>query len=1669
MEHDFVVAPGADYHRIRMHFQGAKARRKRDGGVSLALAGGALELERPVIYQRENGMRIQRTGSFRLLPDGDLAFEISDYDRTQPLVIDPVLDFATYLSPDGSDAVGIAVDAAGNNYVTGYGSLGYPVTPNAFAGCSSCSSDTAAMFISKLSADGTNLIYSTVLGGNSFAQPTGIAVDANGDAIVSGWTGANDFPTKNGQPILPQNNNYVGVLLSLSPDGSALNFSTLLSQGPTAAHALMTYASAVALDSSGNVYVTGVTGDGFPVSPGALNQGGAANGGSNFNVYLAKFDPAGTLLYSAVIGTADPTNGGGGPIGASALAVDAAGNAFVAGQAGTLWPITNNAYLKQIAGAMPYADPFVTKVAPDAKSLIYSTYLDYAYVVTGISALANGDVVLSGNQPAFLTELDSTGSDLVYATTFSDSSYEINGMTLDLDGNVWLAGESGNPQFPLVSPVQGTFPMPPGLPGPVSTLSEFDPTGHTLKMSTFLGGSAPGYASDVAVDAAGKVHVSGAAEYGMYTTPGVYAASVPDKGASYQYATYAYVVLVDPTTTSPTLCLAGAANSGLSFGYLALQTTATHTVSVTNCGNAPLTFSSVTSNNAVFTVPAAGNGCIGSLAVNASCTVSVAFTPTAVQAYAGQLTFTSNASIATTAIPLAGSGGAPSAGFGPPGIKQDLIFPELLIGQTSQPETIQLYNNGTVPLTVNLQQIAVTSGFTLAPSGKCTATLAPQQACAIVIEFTPVTAGTINGTLSVATNDPVNPTITTSLTGTAFNAYPIATITGLLNPSYPINGPAAPITMTVFGTNFFAASVVSINGVAQTTTYQGDTRLSVTFSSSLLSTVGEIPVTVVNPAPGGGASAPYPLIGYLSIPLTASALTIDPVGGLLYVAIPSSASQNPNTVIPINPATGVQLAPVPVAANPQRLAVSADGTELYVASTGVLQRINLKTLAIERTFNLPVDTSFGQTYIQEMHVVPGSPQSIVVELFTTADPAEDGAALYNDSGLVNWIPGQSVVNGGNTSFWLDSFTFTSSPSVIYGLPIQINNSWFAEVNVAPTGLSRGESGNPGETSQTTGSMVRSDGNLLYTNSGQVWDPSSQKLLGTYLAPSGSQLFYPPGVLPYIADQHTYILDTGTQYASDQAVTIDVYDQASYALLGMVPFTNFYPPDVSDLVRWGSNGFAFRSVDTTGSQPAANQIAILTSSLVASSNAAPIPILSAVSPTKVSAGGPAYTMQLTGSGFTSASTVSINGSPRTTTFVSSSSLTCQVQASDIANPGQFNVQVTTPAPGGGTSGGVTVVILNQKATPALSVTPSAATITSTQPLTVAVALNGGNGAPTPTGTVTLSSGSYTSAPVPLSGGAASIAIPPGTLPLGNDTLTATYSGDGNYNQATGSASLTVIVPPGFTLSASPSTLSVAEGGQGTSTITVTTTGGFSGNVTLSATGLPTGVTAAFAAGSTAGTQLLTLAAGASAATTPGAVTVGVTGASGSVSANTTVALTITSDPSFTMGSGSTTAITLTPGAGTGNTATINVAGTNGFIGTVNLTCSVTTSLTNVNDKPTCSLSPTSVSISGSTAQAATLTVTTTPESTAYLWPSTGGTVLAFVVLFIRPRRRNIWNACLGLCILLASAGVIACGGGSGGGSSAGGNSGTTPGTYTITVTGTSGAVTSTVGSVTLTVQ
>lgn len=436
-------------------------------------------------------------------------------------------------------------------------------------------------------------------------------------------------------------------------------------------------------------------------------------------------------------------------------------------------------------------------------------------------------------------------------------------------------------------------------------------------------------------------------------------------------------------------------------------------------------------------------------------------------------------------------------------------------------------------------------------------------------------------------------------------------------------------------------------------------------------------------------------------------------------------------------------------------------------------------------------------------------------------------------------------------------------------------------------------------------------------------------------------------------------------------------------------------------------------------------------------------------------------------YTSAQTVTLSDTTAGTTIYYTTNGTAPTTSSTVYTgpitiSSSETIEAIAAASGFTTSAVATVAytITPPAAPPMFS--PAAGTYTSPQTVTISDATSGATIYYTTNGTTpTTSSPTYTG-PISVSS---------------SETIEAIATASGYSTSTVATAAYTINLPaPGFTLTASPTSVSIAQSSTGTSTITITDMGGFTGTVTLAATGLPSGVSASFANGSTAGTQVLTLTANTSAATTSSAVRVTITGNSGSLSANTTVSLSVTAEPSFAPGSGGTTSMTVTPGATTGNTGTISVAGTNGFSGTVTLTCSVTTSLTGVSDMPTCSLNPTSVTVSGTRVQTSTLTVTTTAASNTanvkrnLFWPSAGGATLALSLLFVRPRWRSNWRALLGVFILFVSAGLVACGGSSSGNGTGGGsNPGTTAGAYTITVTGTSGSVSATVGAVALTVQ
>src|SRR5262249_54198954 len=319
LEYDFALAPGADPQAIKLAFTGAgKITIDDRGNLNLQAAGGQIRMHRPRIYQDVEGVRREIPGSYVLTGKHTIGFSLGDYDTTRPLVIDPVLSYSTYLGGNGEDVGrGIAVDASGNVYVTGSTTstdfpTRNPMQP-AYRGGGDFLGD---VFVTKVNAAGTALLYSTYLGGTGEDNGLSIAVDASGNAYVTGGTSSSDFPTR--KPLQASlNGRQDAFIAKLNPAGSDLVYSTYLGGRFDEA------GYKIVIDAIGQAYVAGyTTSPDFPtVNPLQPTFNGFQNG------FIARLNPAGSaLLYSTFLG-------GGGEESAVAhgIAVDAAGNMYVTG------------------------------------------------------------------------------------------------------------------------------------------------------------------------------------------------------------------------------------------------------------------------------------------------------------------------------------------------------------------------------------------------------------------------------------------------------------------------------------------------------------------------------------------------------------------------------------------------------------------------------------------------------------------------------------------------------------------------------------------------------------------------------------------------------------------------------------------------------------------------------------------------------------------------------------------------------------------------------------------------------------------------------------------------------------------------------------------------------------------------------------------------------------------------------------------------------------------------------------------------------------------------------------------------------------------------------------------------------------------------------------------
>ena len=539
LEYDFVVQPGVDPGAIRLGVEGAQGVQVNgQGDLELGTKQGTVVFRAPTVYQETGGVKSAVAGRYKLQEGNKVGFEVEGYDKTKPLVIDPVLDYSTYLGGTGSDwAFGVVSDSSGNAYVTGLTqSTDFPTqgSPQTFAG-------TEDAFITEFDPSGTALVFSDYLGGNASLSPypstTGfsIALDSSGDIFVTGQTNSTNFPTTSNAVQATLNGNPNAFVAKLPPGGGSLDYSTYLGGSGS------DYGYAIAVDSCENIFVTGsTTSSNFPLLNPIQSTLAPTSGG---NAFVTKINAGGVLAYSTFLGGSG-NNGDGG----TAIAVDGSHDAWVAGYTASSDFPPVNAFQSTFGG---HQNGFITEVNAAGTAWAYSTYFgglsQTSYVTPetgghvfdvcyGIALDGNRNIYVTGwttspNFPTqnpiqptnkdpfgmgFVSELAAGGASLVYSTylggtggTAVDTGDEGNGIQVDGSGNAYVAGETGSFDFPTVNALQSSNKQVPATGNNTAFVTEVAAQGTSYLFSTYWGGSNEEGAEALALDPANNIYVAG--------------------------------------------------------------------------------------------------------------------------------------------------------------------------------------------------------------------------------------------------------------------------------------------------------------------------------------------------------------------------------------------------------------------------------------------------------------------------------------------------------------------------------------------------------------------------------------------------------------------------------------------------------------------------------------------------------------------------------------------------------------------------------------------------------------------------------------------------------------------------------------------------------------------------------------------------------------------------------------------------------------------------------------------------------------------------------------------------------------------------------------------------------------------------------------------------------
>ena len=744
----------------------------KSGELEIETALGTVKMTKPVAYQEINGNRVQVAVNYSLLysqlqtPNSELiyGFQVGKYDHTKPLVIDPLLSSTFIGGSRPETAFALAIDFSGDVFVAGNTrSSNYPTTEgvydmvhkgfydvfiskldsslssllsstfigggsddNAFALTIDSSGDVFVtgrtessdypitegayyttfngyfdVFVSKLDSSLSSLLSSTFIGGSAYDDARTLAINSSGDVFVAGHTNSSDYPTTEGAFDTTYNGSDVFVSKLDSSLSSLLASTFIGGSGLDFAHAL-------AIGSSGDVFITGVAGTSYPTTEGAYDT--IFNG--YYDVFVSRLDGnLSSLLSSTFIGGSDYDD-------ASSLAVDSSGDVFVTGHTQSpAYPTTEGAYDTIFNG---YYDVFVSRLDGNLSSLLSSTFIggsndyDYAFALTIDSS---GDVFVAGR----------TGSS--YPTTEGAYDTTFNGL---------------NDVF----------------------VSKLDSNLASLVSSTFIGGSSGDSAHALAIDSSGNVFVAGFTESFDYpTTEGAYD-TVHNGGAD------AFVLKLDNDLSAggnlavPDISANPASKN---FGSVDTGTSSIQIFTISNIGTGGLVIKAVYLTGAnPYQFSIRNDTCSGMIiAPSESCTVDAVFSPTKGGVLSAFIGIGSNdPDTPSLYMDLTGTGVA----VGIPDISASPASMDFGVVNTgsSVSRTFTISNVGTGYLVIKAAYLTGANPYQFSiENDSCSGMIiAPSESCTFDAVFSPTKEGLLSALIGIGSDDPDTPRLDIELTGT---------------------------------------------------------------------------------------------------------------------------------------------------------------------------------------------------------------------------------------------------------------------------------------------------------------------------------------------------------------------------------------------------------------------------------------------------------------------------------------------------------------------------------------------------------------------------------------------------------------------------------------------------------------------------------------------------------------------------------------------------------------------------------------------------------------------------------------------------------------------------------------------------------------------------------------